>query len=56
LDHRFRHDESYLARIEYILMNPVRRGLVENPEEWAYKWVDSSIDLGGGLGEAALPG
>ncbi|MCF7889551.1 MAG: hypothetical protein K9L78_05470 [Victivallales bacterium] len=37
-DHRLRKDESYFRKENYISMNPVRAGLVQNPEEWEYSW------------------
>ena len=33
-DHIVRAEEDLLAISEYILNNPVRRGLVEYPEDW----------------------
>jgi putative transposase len=35
--HRLRHDESYTEKWWYVRMNPVRRGLVERPEDWPYQ-------------------
>ena len=35
-DHIIREDESLLKICEYVLANPVRKGLVDRPEEWAY--------------------
>jgi putative transposase len=35
-DHRLRSDESHDEKASYILANPVRAGLVKNPEEWPY--------------------
>ena len=37
-DHRLRSDESEEEKTDYIRMNPVRAGLVSNPEEWPYVW------------------
>jgi len=37
-DHRLRSKESLSAKIEYISMNPVRKGLVAKSEEWPYSW------------------
>jgi putative transposase len=31
-----RNELDYLAKVEYIHMNPVRAGLVEKPEDWPY--------------------
>jgi putative transposase len=35
-DHVLRSDESRSEKWEYIRMNPVRAGLVENPADWPY--------------------
>ena len=37
-DHRLRNDEAYIEKANYIRMNPVRAGLVEDPEQWPYVW------------------
>ena len=37
-DHRLRRDESYYAKADYILHNPVRAGLVADQEQWPYHW------------------
>ena len=36
-DHRLRNNESFQAKALYIRFNPVRAGLVTNPEDWNYK-------------------
>jgi len=42
-DHRLRDNESFERKAEYISMNPVRAGLIDNPENWPYYWgFDSS--------------
>jgi putative transposase len=33
-DHRLRSDESEQEKTDYIRMNPVRAGLVANPDDW----------------------
>ena len=38
-DHVMRGDESLQETIEYIRQNPVRKGLVENPEDYQWLWV-----------------
>ena len=38
-DHRPRTKSARWACKEYILMNPVRKGLCRAPEEWPYKWI-----------------
>jgi REP element-mobilizing transposase RayT/mono/diheme cytochrome c family protein len=37
-DHRLRKEESYREKADYIRANPVRAGLVRQPEEWPYFW------------------
>jgi putative transposase len=34
--HRLRSDESYAQKWQYVRENPVRQGLVNNPEDWPY--------------------
>jgi putative transposase len=36
-DTQLRRGEDYEQTIEYMLQNPVRKGLVGEPEEWAYQ-------------------
>jgi len=38
-DHRLRKEESFQEKTDYILNNPVRRGLVAHAEEWNYLWM-----------------
>ena len=35
-DHIIRNQQDFEETLEYIRMNPVRRGLVTNPEDWPY--------------------
>jgi REP element-mobilizing transposase RayT len=35
-DHVLRSDESYAQKWEYIRNNPVRKGLVANPDDWPF--------------------
>jgi putative transposase len=37
-DHRIRQEESLGEKAEYILMNPVRAGLIDKLEDWPYVW------------------
>jgi putative transposase len=37
--HRLRSEESYSEKWEYVRTNPVRAGLVKNPEDWPYQGV-----------------
>lgn len=34
--HRLRHGESYAEKWLYVQFNPVRKGLVQRPEDWPY--------------------
>jgi REP element-mobilizing transposase RayT len=43
LDHVLRSDESLKEKCEYIRQNPVRRGLVERPEDYRWLWVNPSL-------------
>jgi hypothetical protein len=40
-DHVLRSQESLKEKIEYIRQNPVRRGLVDKPEEYRWLWIES---------------
>jgi REP element-mobilizing transposase RayT len=35
-EHRLRREESRRQKADYILQNPVRKGLVSRPEDWPY--------------------
>ena len=48
-DHRIRQEESASEKWDYIRMNPVRKGLALQPDDWPFQWQN------GGLGETALP-
>jgi REP element-mobilizing transposase RayT len=39
-DHVLRSDESLKEKAEYIRQNPVRRGLVEKPEDYRWLWIN----------------
>jgi REP element-mobilizing transposase RayT len=39
-DHVLRGDESLQETIEYIRQNPVRKGLVEKPEDYEWLWLE----------------
>jgi REP element-mobilizing transposase RayT len=43
-DHRIRSDESLDEKIEYIRHNPVRQGLVAQPEDWHYAWTGDDLE------------
>src|SRR2546422_388972 len=52
-DHRLRTNESLRDKAEYILQNPVRKGLIAKAEDWPYVWWPEMPD--GRLGEPSLP-
>ena len=37
-DHQIRRDESLQEKIDYVCQNPVRKGLVSTPDEYAWLW------------------
>ena len=39
-DHVLRSQESLQEKLEYIRQNPVRRGLVQRPEDYLWLWVE----------------
>jgi len=38
-DHRLRNDESLQQKTDYILLNPVRAGLIQQAQDWPYVWL-----------------
>jgi len=42
-DHALRGDESLRETVEYIRQNPVRRGLVRNPEGYQWLWIEPEL-------------
>ena len=42
-DHRIRSNESLDEKIEYIRHNPVRQGLVAQPDDWQYVWTSNDL-------------
>lgn len=38
-DHVLRSDESFQEKLEYIRLNPVRKGLVTKPEDYPWLWL-----------------
>ena len=40
---RLRRDENYSEKWEYVRLNPVRAGLVSDPDEWPYQGVLSEL-------------
>ncbi|MBT3192712.1 MAG: hypothetical protein HN341_09180 [Verrucomicrobia bacterium] len=43
-DHLLRHNESYVEKWDYVRQNPVRAGLVEEPDDWPYQGEITRID------------
>ena len=43
-DHRLRSDESYAAKWQYVVNNPVRAGLVEKSEDWPWQGEVNSLE------------
>ncbi len=37
-DHRLRCEESLREKADYIMQNPVRAGMVDQWEDWPYRW------------------
>ena len=54
-EHRLRSHESANEKWHYIRLNPVRKGLVENPEDWPYVWMpkQDGMALDGLIGRRA---
>jgi len=44
-DHLIRHSESYSEKWEYVCQNPVREGLVRDPENWPFQGEIEAIDV-----------
>jgi REP element-mobilizing transposase RayT len=42
-DHVLRGDESLRETVEYIRQNPVRKGLVEKPEDYPWLWIEECV-------------
>lgn len=38
-EHRFRRDESFDEKVDYVRANPVRAGLVADEEDWPHIFV-----------------
>jgi REP element-mobilizing transposase RayT len=38
-DHRLRREESLREKVDYILQNPVRKGLVAQADDWPHVWM-----------------
>ena len=44
-DHVLRSDESLKEKAEYIRQNPVRRGLLQRPEDYRWLWLNPELTL-----------
>jgi putative transposase len=42
-DHRLRNDDEAGQKAEYVLLNPVRAGLVARVEDWPYIWLADKV-------------
>jgi hypothetical protein len=42
--HRLRQNESYSEKWDYVRMNPVRAGLVADPDRWPYQGALNELD------------
>jgi putative transposase len=40
-EHRMRNDENIRQKSDYVLNNPVRAGLVDDPLKWPYTWLSN---------------
>ncbi len=45
-DHVLRTQESFAEKLEYIRQNPARKGLVKNPEDYPWLWLEPSDPCG----------
>jgi REP element-mobilizing transposase RayT len=55
-DHVLRGNESLRQTIDYIRQNPVRRGLVQKPEDYPWLWVEPGLrECGAGTPARELP-
>ena len=54
-EHRVRNEQAGTEKLQYILNNPVRKGLVERWEDWKYVWRPSEAPDHGVPGGHALP-
>jgi mono/diheme cytochrome c family protein/REP element-mobilizing transposase RayT len=55
-DHRLRKEESYREKADCIRANPVRAGLITQPEEWSYFWTADPQENTGSEHQALRPG
>ncbi len=54
-DHNIRNPGEFNAKFRYILLNPVRSGLVTRPEDYRWLWVPPIGLICGRPGSAGLP-
>jgi putative transposase len=41
-EHRLRYEENFQQKADCILHNPVRAGLIKQPQDWPYTWLAST--------------
>ena len=41
-DHVLRSQESFEKKLEYLRLNPIRRGLVNRPEDYRWLWIEQT--------------
>lgn len=46
-DHLLRSDESFNAKLLYVLLNPVRAGLVKRWRDWEYLYLSDRVSTAG---------
>jgi len=39
-DHIIRNERDYFNHLNYIYINPVKHGLVDDPEDWPFMWIE----------------
>jgi putative transposase len=44
-EHRLRSQKSADEKWHYLRLNPVRKGLVTNPEDWPYVWMPDESEI-----------
>ena len=49
-DHVLRGNESFRETVDYIRQNPVRKGLVQKPEDYPWLWVPEEFAAACGAG------
>jgi len=55
-DHRLRNDESANHKGDYLVNNPVRAGLIDDPMKWPYLWLANPWPTAAGTAAATFRG